>query len=86
MCAEIGGINAVLPLVLGAQLGLPVVDCDGMGRAFPQLEMFVPSIEGLPLCPSTIVASQTSSKVITYCATAQDLENDLRELIVAEMG
>ena len=37
LCAEIGGINALLPLVLAARCGLPVVDGDGIGRAFPQL-------------------------------------------------
>ncbi|WP_152971333.1 DUF917 family protein, partial [Rhizobium ecuadorense] len=39
MPIEIGGINSTIPLVVGARLGLPVVDGDGMGRAFPQLEM-----------------------------------------------
>ncbi|MEO8396332.1 MAG: DUF917 family protein, partial [Chloroflexota bacterium] len=36
---EIGGSNALIPLVAGLQLGLPVVDGDGMGRAFPELQM-----------------------------------------------
>ena len=30
-----GGINGTLPMVIGALTGLPVVDGDGMGRAFP---------------------------------------------------
>ena len=34
---EIGGLNSVLPLIAGAHNDLPVVDCDGMGRAFPQV-------------------------------------------------
>ena len=36
---EIGGINATVPLALAAKLGLPVVNADGMGRAFPEIQM-----------------------------------------------
>ena len=36
---EAGGINATIPLVVAARLGLPVVDGDGMGRAFPEFQM-----------------------------------------------
>ena len=39
MSAEIGGLNCMEPLVLGAELGIPVVDADGMGRAFPELQV-----------------------------------------------
>ena len=34
---EIGGINALIPFLAAADLGLPVVDSDLMGRAFPRL-------------------------------------------------
>ena len=39
MPAETGGINSFAPLVAGANLGLPVLDADGMGRAFPELQV-----------------------------------------------
>jgi len=39
MPIECGGINSTIPLVVGALTGLPVVDADGMGRAFPELQM-----------------------------------------------
>lgn len=39
MSAEIGGLNALYPVAIAAHLGLPVVDADGMGRAFPELQM-----------------------------------------------
>ena len=35
-CEEIGGQNSMEPLIAAAMAGLPVVDCDGMGRAFPE--------------------------------------------------
>ena len=36
--AEIGGMNSMEPLSVGAQEDLPVLDADGMGRAFPELQ------------------------------------------------
>jgi DUF917 family protein len=39
MPIECGGINSMIPLIVAAETGLPVVDADGMGRAFPELSM-----------------------------------------------
>ena len=41
LCAEVGGMNSLEPLLVSAILGLPVVDGDGMGRAFPMLQVCV---------------------------------------------
>lgn len=38
MAGEVGGGNGLEPLVVGSRLGLPVVDGDFMGRAFPELQ------------------------------------------------
>lgn len=48
---EAGGINATLPLVVAAQMGLPVVDGDGMGRAFPEFQMTTFNIYGVNCSP-----------------------------------
>lgn len=37
--SEIGGANSVTALLVGALMDLPVVDADGMGRAFPEAGM-----------------------------------------------
>ena len=42
--AEIGGLNSMMPLAVSAQKQLPVLDADGMGRAFPHLEMVTYSV------------------------------------------
>lgn len=39
MTVEIGGCNAFQPLLVAAASGLPVVDADAMGRAFPEAQM-----------------------------------------------
>ncbi|MFK7878155.1 DUF917 domain-containing protein [Roseobacter sp.] len=48
---EAGGINATLPLVVAAQTGLPVIDGDGMGRAFPEFQMTTFNIYGVKCSP-----------------------------------
>ncbi|TNM67375.1 DUF917 domain-containing protein [Streptomyces sp. NP160] len=53
-CLEIGGLNALLPFVAAAQLGLPVLDGDGMGRAFPELQMVLPTTYGVLTTPMSI--------------------------------
>ena len=46
-CAEVGGVNSTIPLVAAAALGLPLIDGDGMGRAFPELQMVLPTLDGI---------------------------------------
>ena len=47
MPMEAGGVNSMLPIAAAARLGLPMVDCDGMGRAFPELQMVTFTIGGV---------------------------------------
>ena len=35
MPMEAGGVNSMLPIAAAARLGLPMVDCDGMGPRLP---------------------------------------------------
>ena len=44
--AEIGGLQCVFPVLLAAEASLPLLDGDGMGRAFPELQMTTFSIYG----------------------------------------
>ena len=39
MTVEIGGLQCMFPLILAAQTGLPILDGDGIGRAFPEIQM-----------------------------------------------
>ncbi|MFZ0888645.1 MAG: DUF917 family protein [Candidatus Binataceae bacterium] len=39
VAAEVGGVQSVLPLLLAAMTGRPLLDGDGMGRAFPEAQM-----------------------------------------------
>ncbi|WP_423603379.1 DUF917 domain-containing protein [Sphingomonas sp. MS122] len=61
---EIGGGNGLAPLMSAARLGVPVVDADGMGRAFPESQMAIFNIHGLSACPSVLTAACGSLNVI----------------------
>lgn len=52
---EIGGVNSCIPLVAAARSGLPVVNADGMGRAFPELQMVSFNVYGVSASPVIIV-------------------------------
>ena len=54
MPIECGGINSMIPLVVAATTGLPVVDADGMGRAFPELQMETFGVYGVPGSPMAV--------------------------------
>ena len=54
IAGEIGGANAMRPLAVASQTGLPVVDGDGMGRAFPELQMDTFAIYGVPSTPAAL--------------------------------
>ena len=51
MSIEAGGLNSVVPIYVAARLRLPMVDCDGMGRAFPELQMVTHTIHGISSTP-----------------------------------
>lgn len=54
MPMEAGGFNSMFPIVCAATLGLPLVDVDGMGRAFPELQMVTFSIGDVSASPMAL--------------------------------
>lgn len=61
---EIGGFNALVPIAVAAQRGLPVIDADLMGRAFPELQMTTPSIYGRRAAPLAIADDRGNQVII----------------------
>jgi len=54
MSLEIGGNNSIQPLMAAAHLGLPVVDADTMGRAYPEAQMTSVAVGGLQPYPCAL--------------------------------
>lgn len=65
MLWEIGGNNAFQSILAGQLLGLPVVDADAMGRAFPQADMTSFAIAGLSAAPWTMVDIRANNILFT---------------------
>lgn len=63
---EIGGGNGLAPLTVAARLGLPMVDADGMGRAFPESQMAIFNIRGLSACPAVMTDAGGATVTIEH--------------------
>jgi len=64
LCAEAGGLNSTIPFVIGAMTGIPVVDGDGMGRAYPEIQMVTWTMHGVSATPMVIVDDKGNSVVL----------------------
>ena len=65
IAAEIGGGNGLVPLITSLHTGIPVVDADGMGRAYPATQMETFSIYGISATPMSAVDEFGNGVVIT---------------------
>jgi DUF917 family protein len=84
MCLEMGGINGILAVAWAARAGLPLVDCDLMGRAFPQADMCVPHIYGMSASPTVLVDERM--QVVLFEAVDNMWLERLARGISSEMG
>ena len=66
---EIGGSNSLEPLIPAAMAGLPVVDADGMGRAFPEFQMKTFFVYGVPCCPMAVADEKGNSVIVRETIT-----------------
>lgn len=64
LCAEAGGLNSTTPVVVAAETGLPLVDGDGMGRAFPELQMESFTLHGVQATPMVMTDDKGNSVVL----------------------
>ncbi|MDW8058888.1 MAG: DUF917 domain-containing protein [Thermomicrobium sp.] len=82
---EIGGANALRPLAVAALADLPVVDGDGMGRAFPELQMDTFAIYGVPATPAALADIYHNVVLFPALRDAVTLERYARAVTV-QMG
>src|SRR5579872_5777011 len=84
LCAEAGGLNSTIPFVIGAMTGIPVIDGDGMGRAYPELQMVTFTMHGVSATPMVIVDDKGNS-VLLECIDNRWTERLARAATI-EMG
>ena len=82
---EIGGANSTRPMAISAMTGLPVIDADGMGRAFPELQMDTFAIYGVSSTPAALADIYHNVVLFPRLADALTLERYARAVTV-QMG
>lgn len=82
---EMGGQNSLVALAVGALLGVPVLDGDGMGRAFPELQMVTYTIYGGEVAPAAFADDNDNCVVVDTVADPQTLERIARSVTI-ELG
>lgn len=81
---EAGGVNSMIPIVVAATEGLPLIDCDGMGRAFPELQMTTFHLGGKTISP-TAITDEKGNIGLLETADNQWMER-LTRVMTVEMG
>lgn len=84
MSIEAGGMNSIRPIYLAARLGIPVVDCDGMGRAFPEIQMTVLTAHGIDASP--VVMSDERGNTLLIDAVSNRWVETFARSCVMHMG
>ncbi|PYE82571.1 DUF917 domain-containing protein [Pseudoroseicyclus aestuarii] len=65
VCAEAGGLNSTIPFAVAAVTGLPLLNGDGMGRAFPELQMCSFTMHGVKATPLVLADDKGNAASFT---------------------
>jgi DUF917 family protein len=79
---EAGGINSCIPVYTAARLRLPLVDADGMGRAFPEIQMTTLSIGGVKAWPM-VCCDERGNKVLIEAVSNPWVESISRAVTIS---
>ena len=85
MSVEIGGGNALSPFLAAAELDLPVVDADAMGRAYPEAQHTSFAIADLQMYPLTLIDCRDNEAIVSKAASWVWMERISRK-ICTEVG
>jgi len=77
-------LNSTIPIAVAATVGLPIVDGDGMGRAFPELQMVSMTMFDIHACPMAMSDEKGNALVLN---TVDNLSTEkFARVITVEMG
>jgi DUF917 family protein len=80
MAFEIAGSNGLLPVAWAADLGLPLVNADGMGRAFPEMHQQSMHLAGVSASPFILV-DERANEVVLRPVTNEWAERLARDVV-----
>ncbi|MEO3861584.1 DUF917 domain-containing protein [Acrocarpospora sp. B8E8] len=73
-------VNALHPVAAAAVLGLPLIDCDGMGRVFPLIHQTTYELAGVSLSPLAVVSAGHDSLLLdTGSARAEQIARSMAQ-------
>lgn len=84
MPIECGGLNSTIPFTVAAKEGIPLIDGDGMGRAFPELHHETFNIYGVSGTPA-VVSDEKQNTSLFETKDNRTLESFARAVTI-EMG
>jgi hypothetical protein len=84
ICIEAGGLNSTIPFAVAAATGLPLIDGDGMGRAFPELQMVSLTLHDISATPMVIADDKGNTGVLN--AVSNQWTERLARAATVEMG
>lgn len=84
MPMEAGGFNSLLPVAAAASMELPLVDVDGMGRAFPELQMVTFTIGGVNATPMALADEKGNS--VIFNTISNKWTEDLARAVTMSCG
>ncbi|MDS1116742.1 DUF917 domain-containing protein [Gordonia westfalica] len=83
---ECGGLNSMIPLLVAAKTGIPIVDADGMGRAFPELQMETFGVYGVSGSPIAICDDRGHSVIVDTGSDNVSMERHARGVTIRMGG
>lgn len=84
LCIEAGGLNSTIPFAAAAYMNLPIVDADGMGRAFPELQMVTHTLGGIKATPMAMFDDKGNGA--TFDTVSNKWTERLARALTIEMG
>ena len=84
MASEIGGGNGLQPISWAAAMHLPMVDADGMGRAFPEVPQVTMQLAGIPPSPA-VITDERGNLIVFRTISGQWMER-LERAAAVEFG
>jgi DUF917 family protein len=84
MSIEVGGLNSTIPFSIASATGLPLIDGDTMGRAFPEIQMTLCTLQGITACP--LALADEKGNALTVRAVSNQYTERFVRTVVMEMG
>jgi hypothetical protein len=84
MCFEAAGVNGLVPATWAAWAGVPLLDADGAGRAFPGFQQRAMHVAGVPASP--VVLTDGRDNVLVIHSAEDDRAAQLARSATAGLG